>query len=575
LTSQSEQHLGTFDAPEKAPWPYQAGVAGLRRVFFKELPASTHIRFGLTIFLTLTLSVCATLSPILFSRSIDTLNASRAQDAAVLLIGAIALWGAAKLLMETRWLVYQPAENRLLVAVREHYLSHILALPAKFHANRAIGRLDTIVGQGIGGVRSLVSAAFTQLAPVIFEIVVVVVAFAAVLSAELAVIVAGTVALYFACLFIGAERVSKRFRAALDSGIHAQGVAGDAILNAEGIKSMSLERAITSRYGVTMQAMYRRYLSFYYARGLFGLGLGAILITGFGLALARTFIGVSADIYSIGQLVLVNVLLLQLFRSIESFGFSYRDSRQAVSAVARFVELLSEPTERDEGHAHLPPVIDRIDVENVSFTYPDGRRGLMPISLSLSRGRITALLGPSGSGKSTIVRLLLKLYPLTDGRITLNGQALGDFSSEDVRNRIALVPQEAIILRDTLAFNIALSKDVDPSRLADAIRSARLDALVQRLPDGIESEIGERGVKVSGGERQRIGLARLFYKRPQILLLDEVTSALDGATRDEVLVTIQALAKDCCTLLITHDPKVAEIADGVVSLDEIDAPSGA
>lgn len=573
MTSQSDQHVGTFDTPAfgaQGTSSYKRGAAALRHIFLVRAPASTRVRFALTVGLTLALSVCATLSPIAFSNAIDSLNGEARYDASTMLVAAVVLWGMAKLLVETRWLVYQPAENRLLVAVRAHYLDHILSLPAKFHADRAIGRLDTIVGQGLGGLRSLLNAAFTQLTPVVFEIVVVIAAFAAVISAELAVIVAGTIALYFICLTVGAEWVSARFRTALDSGISAQGVAGDAILNAEGIKAMSVAEEISLRYGKALGAMHRRYLSFYYARGAFGVVLGAILIAGFGAALVQTFIGVRTGIYTIGQLVLVNVLLLQLFRSIESFGFSYRDSRQAVSSVARFVELLSEEPETDRGQLGFPEVVEQIAFHDVAYTYPDGRRGLMPVSLSLNHGQITAVLGPSGSGKSTLVRLLLKLYPLKEGEITVNGQHLGDIVARHVRDRIALVPQEAIIFRDTLAFNIALSEEVDRPRLDAAIEAVRLGSLVARLPEGLGTEVGERGVKISGGERQRIGLARLFYKRPQVLLLDEVTSALDAVTRDDVLAAIRPLAKDCCTLLITHDPKVAEIADDVISLEEID-----
>ena len=522
------------------------------------------------IVLTVFTAICATLSPIAFSRAVDTLNGAAPEDAVLMLIASVSAWGLAKLLIEARWLVYQPAENRLLAAVREHYLSHVLALSAKFHADRAMGRLETIVGQGIGGLKSLLSALFTQLGPVLVEIVVVVIAFAAVLSPTLALIVGGTIVLYAILLVLGAERVSARFSAALDSGISAQGIAGDAILNAEGIKSMALAPTISARYGKAIGAMHRRFLAFYHARGLFGIALGAVLIAGLGATLTVAFNGVSSGTLTIGQIVLVNVLLLQLFRSIEGLSFSYRDSRQAISSVSRFVELLSIPPDTDTGRTKLPDVIDEIKVNSVAFQYPNGRQGLMPITLSLSKGRIVALLGPSGSGKSTLMRLLLKLYPVSEGEICINGVSLHDVAATDIRSRVALVQQEPIIFRETLAFNIALSEDFDAARLADAIGRARLGDLISRLNEGVETQVGERGAKISGGERQRIGLARIFYSRPQILLLDEVTSALDSATRDELLGAIKDASAECVTLMITHDPSVATIADEIVELDVIE-----
>ncbi len=553
-----------------ATYPYRHGVFALREVFLRGVPATTRLRFATTVLMTLFVSICAALSPIAFSRAIDALNGKASGDAIFLLFATVAAWGSAKLLIEARWLVYQPAENRFLAAVREHYLSHILALSAQFHADRSIGKLETIVGQGISGLRSLLSALFTQFAPVAFEIIVVLVAFSTVLSFELAFIVCVTIGLYIVLLIFGAERLSIRFSAALDSSISAQGRAGDAILNAEGIKAMALETMIAARYGSAIATMYSHYLVFYYARGVFGIALGTVLITGFGITLSVAFFGVLAGTLSIGQLVLVNALLLQLFRSIEGFSFSYRDSRQAISSVSRFVELLSEPREEDVGKVGLSDIISRIDIRNVSFQYPDGRTGLMPISLSLEKGRIVALLGPSGSGKSTLVRLLLKLYPISKGEIWVGGVELRDVAANDLRRHCAIVPQDPILFRDTLAFNITLSEDFDPAHLSEAIRKAQLSDLLGRLPEGPLTEIGERGVKVSGGERQRIGLARIFYRQPQVLLLDEVTSALDGTTRDDVLEIIKAVSQGCITLLITHDPDVAAIADEVVILDVIE-----
>jgi ABC-type transport system involved in Fe-S cluster assembly fused permease/ATPase subunit len=311
------------------------------------------------------------LAPVLFSSAVDVLaNRQAASEALALIAGSIVLFGCAKLLIEQRWLVYQPAENRFLNAVRRLYLQHVLSLPVGFHTNRSMGKLDSIVGQGIGGLQSLSSTAFTQVAPLIFETVATILAVVAFLSLDIAGVLAATIIIYISLLIFGAEHVSREFRAALNSSIAAQGQSGDAILNAEGVKTLAMEDAILGRYDKALQASHGAFRAFYKARGIFGLFLSSVLVTGFAAALGLTTIGVLRGELSVGDLVLTNAYLLQLFRSIESFSFSYRDARQSFTAFTRFIDLFTEPTEDDRGKLKVPTPIEHISVQQVGFTYP-------------------------------------------------------------------------------------------------------------------------------------------------------------------------------------------------------------
>ena len=353
----TRQAASNDNALTRARW--KGGKTLLGKAIFDVVPAQIRFRLALTIVLTLAGAVCVVVAPILFSKAIDVLVArENAASAIGLIAGAVVLFGLAKLLVEQRWLIYQPAENRVLNAIRSLYLQQILSLPVSFHVNRAIGRLDATVGQGMGGLQSLFGAVFTQAAPLLFEVIAIVLAASAFLSVEVAAVIAASIALYIAVLVVGAERVSRRYQKALGEAINAQGLAGDAILNAEGVKALAVDDAIIERYNTALGASSSAFRGFYAARGVFGLCLSAILLVGFAVAIGVTSASVLVGQQTTGALVLTNAYLLQLFRTIEGFSFSYRDARQSLSAVARFIDLFLEEKEfrwRDDANTRSPP----------------------------------------------------------------------------------------------------------------------------------------------------------------------------------------------------------------------------
>lgn len=556
----------------KAGAPAQERATGLRartaRILLLgvlgSLRPGAKLRLVSTVVLALVASIMLAGAPVFFSQAIDLLaEPERRQDALSLILASALVFAGGKLLAEQRWLVYKPAEILLLNAVRTAYLRHVLSLPIAFHLNRSIGRLDSILGQGVAGVQLLSGGVFTQAAPLLFEIVATIIATAAALSLELAAVMAATVILYLVVLVSGAGKVTRQWGVAISAAADAQGQATDAILNVEGVKALAAEETVLQRYTRTLSKAIHAYAAFYHSLGLFGLGLTGILVIGFGAGLALTTRSVLVGDLTLGHLILMNAYILQLFRPIETFGTYYRDAMHSFKAVLRLIDQLSVEPDADAAVETMPARLRRILIDGVTFSYGNGRQPLALPSLTVERGRISALLGRSGSGKSTLVRLLLKLYPLDGGRIEIDGRPISSISSRALRENIALVPQDSVMFNESLAFNITMSDAPDPERLASAIRDAGLAHLLETLPDGIDTDIGERGLKLSGGERQRVAIARALYRNAQVLILDEPTSALDETTRDRLLEIIRKIAPKLATLIITHDRAVAEIADRV------------
>ncbi|MFS2177094.1 ABC transporter ATP-binding protein [Rhizobium pisi] len=535
------------------------------------------LQSGRTIFVFLLLSVglsflasiLQALSPILFSKAIDALSSkelpgSQALSFVVFSLVALAL---SKFLVEQRWLIYQPAENRILNSVREVYLRHILDLPVGFHINRSMGRLDSIVGQGLGGIQTLSGMLFTQLSPLLFEVLITSIAFFTFVDANVSLIVLFTIAVYAVALVFGAELASKRLKIALNASIDAQGTAGDAILNAEGIKTLVIEEAVVKSYRDRLSEVQARFRTFYFSRGFLGIALSAVLLAGFASAVWLSAMRVVSNELSVGALVLTNAYILQLFRTLEGFSFSYRDTRQSFEAVKRFLDVFAEKKDTDQGSLQSVRKISRLDVEGVGYQYPDGRHALRSATLHVEKGKITALLGRSGSGKSTLVRLILKTLPLSEGQIFMDGVSIAQLNGLELRGKIAVVPQDSVMFRESVGFNISLTKEPDLAKLQAAVRAAEIEELVKGLPDGFDTEIGERGLKLSGGERQRLAIARSVYRDADILIFDEATSALDEKTKGEILRLIRELSAQRGVLFITHDQQVASIADEVVTLE--------
>ena len=534
---------------------------------------SVSIYLVISTFLSVFVAVLQATYPILFAMSIDLLSNETINRAKsyLFIIASVFSFVLAKLLVEQRWLIYQPAEIKFLNGVRKIYLSHVLSLPLDFHLNRSIGKLNTIVGQGMSGLQSLLSTVLIQLAPLFFEIVATTISLIVFVDWRVALCVLITIIIYVFVLVLGAELTSKHLGTALKTSINAQGAAGDAVLNAEGIKTLAIENGVLRRYLKLLAISHRAFSKFYKSRGLLGICLTLVLSIGFALSVLIVFFEILAGNLSVGALVATNTYVLLLFRSMDNLSYAYRDLRQSLTYLNKFLSLLASKPEPSEYYFKDLNNIDQIEFQNVNFTYDNDSSDdiLTNVNLTVKKHFVTIIIGQSGSGKSTLVRLIFKLLNPTKGSIFVDGQNILHVNKKSLRNKIAVVPQDAVMFDATLKFNITLSEKTDTMLLNKVLYDARLTDVVNNLPDGLETKIGERGLMLSGGERQRVAIARALYRQPEILIFDESTSALDETNAKEILSMISELKETCGILIITHDPKIAELADLVVDLDAV------
>lgn len=302
------------------------------------------------------------------------------------------------------------------------------------------------------------------------------------------------------------------------------------------------------------------------------MNIGQSLITNLlmGGAMAYTVWGWSRGQFSTGDLVVVNALLTQLFRPLDMLGTVYRTIRQGLTDMDEMFKLLDTPAEVEDVPGASPLHVERgaVRFENVRFGYEDGREILKGLTLDVPAGQTVAVVGPSGAGKSTLARLLFRFYDPSSGRITVDGQDIAQVRQASLRAAIGIVPQDTVLFNDTLGYNIAYGRDdASAEEVAAAASGAALDGFVRALPDGFESRVGERGLKLSGGEKQRVAIARTLVKNPPILILDEATSALDSRTEEAILDTLRGVSTGRTTITIAHRLSTVIDADRIVVLD--------
>lgn len=507
-------------------------------------------------------------APYFFSKAVDDFSKNiTSQSGFLLVLISIGCLLASKVARELGWLVYYPAETQWTNAVQLRYLAHVLNLPLRQHLNSSTGRLDAILGSGLGALRVMLSGLVTNALPLVFELVSALLIFGAVVSWDLGALLTITILIYFLLLFWAGEIVAKRQAVAIKLAIESQSSSTDMLLNVEGIKANAIENAILGRYDRLIQQVATAFNRFFYSRGILGVSLVAVLIAGFTtitlLALGRF----QTNQLTLGQLVLTNSYLLSLFRPLEMTGFSYRQIRQSLVSLQPFLQIFELSAEKKTGIAAIIDSAPTIKFQNVSFHFDEEKILLRNFNGLFEPSQITALKGASGSGKSTIVRLLVRLLSPSSGTITINNTDVADLPLSQLRGVVSVVQQDALILDEGLAFNIALSDRPDTQRLKEIIHRCKLDRVVTRLNGDLNAPVGERGRKLSGGERQRLAIARALYRQPLVLVLDEATSALDAENEAAIFSILQSIKDNLTIILISHNVDHVRMADAVVDLD--------
>jgi ATP-binding cassette subfamily B protein len=568
MTKQSSPGAGARERPRFD----RGGFVRLLRLLWPQDEPGFRVRLGATVGLLAGAALLNAAVPMLFAAAIDHLSGDHAALAAPLAIlsGYVVLQWLARVLNESRWALYGPIDQRLQRRLALRAIEHLHGLSLRFHLGRRTGEISRILDNGLKGLREFLFDAIFLILPFMAEILFVAAALLWRVDPLFAGILLATLMVYGAVLVIGSEWLRAHQRRAVARGAAAHGQAVDSLLNYETIKYFNREELIAQRYDGSLAEVERLTVKSLRFRSTIGIVLVTIIAAGMAaiLLLATRRVGQSA--MTIGELVLVNTYLLQLIRPMERLGQLYRSIKQSLVDLEQLLTLLDEQPEVVDrpGAKPLRPGPGAVAFEHVSFRYGTGRGTLENISFTVGPGRRLAIVGPTGAGKSSIARLLFRFYDPSAGRILIDGQDIGKLTQASVRAAIGVVPQETVLFNDTIGENIALARsDAHPEEIDAAAAAAALKGFISTLPDGYATLVGERGLKLSGGEKQRLAIARAILKRPRIFVFDEATSALDSATEQAVQANLAAISEGTTTIVIAHRLSSIVAADEILVLD--------
>ena len=529
-------------------------------------------RIGAALVFLILAKIAAVAVPLLLKRIIDAFSqpGQLARMPLYLLAGYALLRFAATLFGELRDLFFSRVTLHTVSAYAQKTFAHLHALDPSFHSRRQIGALLPEIDRGTNGIAFLLGVGIFTIVPTLIEIGLVLGIMLDRYSNWFAAIIVLTFLLYtgFTLAFTARRVLYQRRVNKLDST--AKGYLADSLINYDTIKYFTNEAAEAQRFGAMMRHWMEAGLG--NQRALFGLHVGQSAVIALGVAAIMLLAGqaVWRGSMSVGDLVLINAYALQLCLPLNALGFVYREARDAWVNTERLFQLLRErPAIEDApGLPHLRPVLGDVRFEHVSFHYEPGRTILHDVSFHIPPGRTLAVVGRSGSGKSTIARLLLRFYDPTSGRILIDGQDIAKVSPASVREVIGVVPQETVLFNDTIGYNIGYGR-IGSSRadVAEAARAAHIDELIAALPEQYDTPVGERGVKLSGGEKQRIAIARAVLKNPLILVFDEATSALDSESEQAIQQELDRLSENRTTLIIAHRLSSVVAAHEILVMD--------
>ncbi|MCA3451053.1 MAG: ABC transporter ATP-binding protein/permease [Rhodobacter sp.] len=517
-------------------------------------------------------------TPYLYKVAVDALAKQQRDDAWLLVYGAVGLtvaYGLARLgavaFNELRDAIFVRVGQRALRALALETFTHIHRLSMRYHITRKTGGLSRVIERGVKGVDFLLRFMLFSIGPLILELLLVAGIFWTLFGWQYMAVVLVTVMVYIAFTFRVTEWRVKIRREMNDQDTDANQKAIDSLLNFETVKYFGAEAREAQRYDGAMQryetAAVKTGLSLSFLNG----GQAFIINTGLILVMVMAAVGVQNGTLTVGDFVMVNAYMIQITLPLGFLGTVYREIRQALVDMGDMFGLLSQPAEVTDkpGATALRVTAGEIVFDGVEFGYEDSRQILKGVSLRAGPGETIALVGPSGSGKSTIGRLLFRFYDVTAGAIRIDGQDLRDVTQDSLHAQIGVVPQDTVLFNDTVYYNIAYGNpDAGPEAVEAAARAAKIHDFILSLPDGYRTTVGERGLKLSGGEKQRVGIARTLLKNPPILLLDEATSALDTQTERDIQDSLKAMGQGRSVITIAHRLSTIVDADRIIVLED-------
>lgn len=514
-------------------------------------------------------------TPLLYKWAVDSLGATG--PAMMLGMGAIGLtvaYGMSRILntafQQLRDVVFSRVGQRALRLLALETFRHIHALSLRYHITRKTGGLSRIIERGVKGVDFLLRFLLFSVGPLVLELLMTLIVLFWLFDVWYMLVVAVTIALYVWFTFSVTEWRVKIRKQMNDQDTDANQKAIDSLLNYETVKYFNAEGREARRYDRAMAGYEEAAVRTNNSLAFLNFGQGFLITAGLIIVMVMAAVGVERGALTVGDFVMVNAYMIQITLPLNFLGTVYREIRQALVDMSQMFQLLAQPAEVTDRPGAVPLKVTggEILLDDVHFGYDPERPILKGVTIRVPAGQTVAIVGSSGSGKSTIGRLLFRFYDVSGGRLTIDGQDVRDVTLESLHAQIGVVPQDTVLFNDTIRYNIAYGKDdATEAEVIAAAKAARVHDFIMSLPQGYDTAVGERGLKLSGGEKQRVGIARTLLKNPPILMLDEATSALDTETEMGIQNELKAMGRGRTVITIAHRLSTIADADRIVVLE--------
>ena len=570
---------GMRAAPVTPPSPLDRNawrtIVDLLPYLWPQGETGTRVRVILATVCLVLAKIATVFVPLVYSRAVDALAPGQAM--LVIPIGLIGAYGLLRVasagFAELRDATFAAVQQRVMRKAGMQSFRHMHRLSLRFHLDRQTGGLSRNIERGTTGIELVLRLAVFNILPTLFEVCLVTAILWKMFDWRFAAVTftAVTIYLLFTTLFANWRVQFRRTMNETDNESRTKAV--DSLLNYETVKYFGNERHEAARYDLALARYEKAAVKSQVTLNMLNIGQASIIAGGLALVMLMAAQGVRDGSMSVGKFVLVNTYLMQLYQPLNFIGFVYVQIKQGLVDMEAMFRLLStnaEITDRP-GAVALPATHDAADVvfDNVTFGYRPDRGILHGVSFTVKPGESLAVVGPTGAGKSTINRLLFRFYDVTGGAIRIDGTDIRDLTQDSVRAAIGVVPQDTVLFNDTIRYNIAYGRPgATEAEIEEAARLAQVHDFVLRLPDGYNTQVGERGLKLSGGEKQRVAIARTILKNPRILILDEATSALDTRTEQDIQIALRTLSRNRTTLTIAHRLSTVVDADQIIVLDQ-------
>ncbi|MEM9239941.1 MAG: ABC transporter ATP-binding protein/permease [Pseudomonadota bacterium] len=543
--------------PADQPWIKRRVIAALAALFVAKLVAVG--------------------TPFFYKAAVDTLSGESSGEAWTLALGAVGLtiaYGMARLLnigfQQLRDVIFARVGQRALRQLALRTFRHIHQMSLSYHISRKTGGLSRIIERGVKGVEFLLRFLLLSVGPLLLELLMISIVLWAVFDFWYMAVVLGVVILYVSFTIKVTEWRVRLRKQMNDQDTDANQKAIDSLLNFETVKYFGAEGREAARYDVAMEGYETAALKTSYSLAFLNVGQALLITSGLVGVMVMAAIGVQNGTMTVGDFVMVNAYMIQITMPLNFLGFVYREIRQALVDMGEMFDLLERNADVADKPDAKPLTVSggTVTLDNVSFAYSQDRPILKQASIRVDAGETVAIVGPSGSGKSTIGRLLFRFYDAAGGAVRIDGQDIRNVTQDSLHAAIGVVPQDTVLFNDTIGYNIAYGREgATQADVEEAARAAQIHDFIIGLPEGYDTQVGERGLKLSGGEKQRVGIARTFLKDPPILLLDEATSALDSETEHGIQDALARASEGRTVITIAHRLSTVAEADRIVVLE--------